>query len=187
MNPLLMEVPTQLETERLILRAPLLSGDGEVVNQAIKASHQELKAWLPFAQTIPAVEETEINLRGAHISFLKRENFRFLIFDKNTFDFIGTTSLQGIDWEIPKCELGYWMNTKFVGRGYMTEAVKKLTDFGLEQLQFKRIQIRCESANIRSRSIPEKLGFILEGIHKNDDLSADGSRLTDTCVYAITR
>ncbi|MED2974625.1 GNAT family N-acetyltransferase [Fictibacillus sp. B-59209] len=186
MNPILMEVPTQLETERLILRAPLRSGDGEIVNQAIKASYQELKVWLPFAQTLPAVEETEINLREAHINFLKRENFRFLIFHKVSNDFIGTTSLQSIDWDIPKCEIGYWINTKFSGQGYMTEAVKKLTEFGMEQLQFKRIEIRCESTNTRSRSIPEKLGFSLEGILKNDDLSADGTRLTDTCVYAKT-
>ena len=31
---------------------------------------------------------------------------------------------------------------------------------------------------------PEKLGFELEGILRNDDLSADGKKLTDTCIYA---
>lgn len=33
MNPLLLDIPLQLETERLILRAPLLTGDGEIVQQ----------------------------------------------------------------------------------------------------------------------------------------------------------
>lgn len=36
MNPLLLDIPFQLETERLILRVPLLTGDGEMVNEAIK-------------------------------------------------------------------------------------------------------------------------------------------------------
>lgn len=105
MNPLLLDVPLQLETERLILRASLKKGDGIIVNQAIKDSFNELKAWLPFAQVLPTVEETEINLRNAHINFLKRESFRFLIFHKDTNDFIGTMSLHGIDWDIPKSEI----------------------------------------------------------------------------------
>lgn len=83
MNPLLLDIPLELETERLILRAPLLTGDGEVVNQAIQDSFTELKEWLSLFQQLPTVEETEILLRDAHINFLKRESFRFLIFDKS--------------------------------------------------------------------------------------------------------
>ncbi|MDQ0228857.1 GNAT family N-acetyltransferase [Metabacillus malikii] len=185
MNPLLLDVPLKLETERLILRAPLQTGDGNIVNQAIRDSLDELKMWLPFAQELPTIEETEINLRNAYVNFLKRESFRFLIFRKDTDDFIGITSLQGIDWDIPKCEIGYWINTKFSGNGYMMEAVKELTKLGLNQIKFRRIEIRCESTNIKSRSIAEKLGFVFEGTLRNDDLSADGSRLTDTCLYSI--
>jgi ribosomal-protein-serine acetyltransferase len=187
MNPLLLEVPTRLETERLILRAPLLSGDGQAANEAIKESINELKSWLPFAQEVPAVEETEMNMREAYVKFLRRENFRFLIFHKETKEFIGSSGIQSINWDISKCEIGYWINTKFSGKGYMTEAIKELTNFGLNQLQFKRIEIKCESTNLKSRAIPEKLGFELEGILRNDDLSADGSKLTDTCIYAITQ
>jgi RimJ/RimL family protein N-acetyltransferase len=187
MNPLLLDVPLQLETDRLILRAPHQTGDGSIVNQAIRESFYELKAWLPFAQELPDVEETEINLRNAHINFLKRESFRFLIFDKESNDFIGTTSLQAIDWDIPKCEIGYWINTKFSGNGYMTEAVKKLADFGLNYIKFRRIEIRCEPTNLKSRAIAEKLGFVLEGTLRNDDLSADGSELRDTCFYSIIK
>ncbi|WP_026691921.1 GNAT family N-acetyltransferase [Peribacillus kribbensis] len=187
MDPILFDVPLQLETERLILRAPLPAGDGTFVNQAIRDSFQELQPWLPFAQEIPAVEETEINLRNAHVNFLKRESFRFLLFHKDTKEFIGTTGLQGIDWDIPKCEIGYWINTRFSGKGYMSEAVKELVHFGFNHFNFRRIEIRCESTNLKSRSIPEKLGFELEGILRNEDLSADGSRLTDTCVYSIIK
>ncbi|MEC1178821.1 GNAT family N-acetyltransferase [Metasolibacillus meyeri] len=185
MNPILLDIPLQLETDRLLLRAPRQSGDGSIVNEAIKDSINELKPWLPFAQKTPTVEETEINLRNAYIHFLKRMSLRFLIFHKETNEFIGITSFEDINWEIPKCQIGYWINTKFSGRGYMLEAVKKLTEFGLNDLQFKRIEIRCESTNTSSRSIPEKLGFELEGILRNEDVSADGSKLTDTCIYAI--
>ncbi|MCF3944819.1 GNAT family N-acetyltransferase [Oceanobacillus alkalisoli] len=187
MNPLLLDVPLQLESDRLILRAPLQTGDGEIVNQAIRDSIHELKEWLPFAREIPAVEETEVNLRNAHIDFLKRKSFRFLIFDKESNDFIGITSFERVDWNIPKCEIGYWIHTGFSGKGYMTEAVKALADYGLKDMGFKRIEIRCEPTNLKSRAIPEKLGFALDGILRNDDLSADGSELRDTCIYSIVK
>ncbi len=187
MNPILIDVPLQIETDRLILRAPLQAGDGNVVNQAIKDSINELKQWLSLFQAIPTVEETEIILRNAHIDFLKRESLRYLIFHKGTNDFIGTASLHAINWKIAKCEIGYWINSQFSGNGYMTEAVSELTNLGFQQLKFRRIEIRCESTNFKSRSIPEKLGFELEGTLRNDDLSADGSKLTDTCIYSMIK
>ena len=54
-------------------------------------------------------------------------------------------------------------------------------------MNFKRIEIRCESDNHRSRALAEAAGFSLEGILRNDDLSADGSRITDTCFYSVIR
>ncbi|MGW6194482.1 GNAT family N-acetyltransferase [Bacillus cereus] len=184
MHPILLDVPLQIETDRLILRAPLPAGDGNVVYQAIKDSINELKQWLLLFQSIPTVEETEILLRNAHIDFLKRESFRYLIYHKDTNDFIGTASLHGINWKISKCEIGYWINTQFSGNGYMTEVVRELTNLGFQLLKFRRIEIRCESNNTKSRKIPEKLGFELEGILHNEDLSADSKKLTDTCIYA---
>ncbi len=187
MDPILLDIPLQLETKRLILRAPHQTGDGEIVNQAIRDTLPELKLWLRFAQELPSVEETEINLRNAHIDFLKRESFRFLIFKKDSKEFVGTTSFEGIDWSVPKCEIGYWISSKYSGKGFMTEAVEELTNFGIDNIKFKRIEIRCESTNHKSRALPEKLGFELEGTLRNDDLSADGSKLTDTCIYSVIK
>lgn len=186
MNPILMQIPAQLETDRLLLRSPLPTGDGAIVNKAIRDSFNELQPWMPFAQKIPAIEETEINLRRAHIKFLERESFRFLIFHKSSNDFIGVASIQGIIWDIPKGEIGYWINTEMSGQGYMTEAVQELKRFALQELKLKRVEVRIESSNFKSRAIPEKLGFVLEGILRSDDLSADGERLTDTCIYSLT-
>lgn len=78
MNSILLDVPLQIETDRLILRAPLQAGDGNVVHQAIKESINELKQWLLLFQSIPTVEETEIILRNAHIDFLKEKAFAIL-------------------------------------------------------------------------------------------------------------
>lgn len=178
-------IPLGLETARLYLRAPLAETDARVVNEAIRGSHEELKRWLPFAQDVPTLSETEANLQRAQELYGTGESFRYLIFLRETGTFVGTVSLFGIDWDVPKAEIGYWLDSTHTGRGYMTEAVEAIVRFGCAQFDFKRIEIRCESTNEGSRLIPERLGFQLEGMLRNEDLSADGMRLTDTAVYGL--
>ncbi|WP_409305936.1 GNAT family N-acetyltransferase [Peribacillus sp. SCS-155] len=185
MNPSLLELPASVETQRLLLRMPLV-GDGKVVNKAIRESIRELKPWLPFVQNTPEVEETEVNIREAHARFLRREDLRYLIFHRETQEFIGTCSLHNIDWDVPKCEAGYWIRTKYSGKGYMTEAIEQLTRIAVDDLHCRRIEIRIETENVKSRAIPERLGFALEAVLKNEDLSVDGEQLTDTVIYAKT-
>ncbi len=183
MNPILLDFPSQFESERLIIRAPR-PGDGKAVYEAVTMSIDELKQWLPFAQNEQTPEQTEINMREAHIRFLKREDLRLLIFHKETGQLVGSTGLHRMDWEIPKFEIGYWIATRFSGNGYMTEAIARLTEFAFTELNAKRVEIRCDAANLKSRAIPERLNFELEGTLRNDDLSVDGKELSDTCVYA---
>ncbi|MFY9946608.1 MAG: GNAT family N-acetyltransferase [Exiguobacterium chiriqhucha] len=178
-------IPLGLETARLYLRAPLADTDARVVNESIRRSHEELKRWLPFAQDVPTLSETEANLQRAQELYGTGESFRYLIFLRETGTFVGTVSLFGIDWDVPKAEIGYWLDSTHTGRGYMTEAVEAIVRFGCAQFDFKRIEIRCESTNEGSRLIPERLGFQLEGMLRNEDLSADGMRLTDTAVYGL--
>lgn len=182
MNTVLIDVPTMIETERLELRMPQ-PGDGRAVNAAIKASLTELQPWLGFARSNPSVEETETNTREAHAKFITRESLRYLIFLKDTDEFVGSTGFHNIDWSVRKFEIGYWIDTRMSGNGYMAEAVGKLTKLALNELNGKRVEIRCESTNDKSRAVPERLGYELEGILRNEDLSVDGERLTDTCVY----
>lgn len=178
-------IPLALKTTRLYLRAPIAETDARVVNESIRGSHEELKRWLPFAQEIPLLSDTEANLQRAQHLYATCESFRYLIFLRETDTYVGTVSLFGIDWDVPKAEIGYWLDSTYTGRGYMTEAVEAVVRFGFDRFDFKRIEIRCESTNEGSRLIPERLGFQLEGMLRNEDLSADGLRLTDTAVYGL--
>ncbi|TVY10545.1 GNAT family N-acetyltransferase [Paenibacillus cremeus] len=183
MNPILMDFPTEFTTERLIIRMPKL-GDGLAVNQAIRASIEELKPWLPFAQSVPSVEESEAWIRDSAAKWITRENLMLLVFLKETGQLVASSGLHRMNWRVPKFEIGYWIDTRFSGQGYMTEAVQGITAFAFDELHARRVEIRCDPNNVKSRAIPERLGFILEGILRNDAVSADGSQLRDTCVFA---
>ncbi len=182
MNPIILDFPSEFTTERLLIRLPL-PGDGKAVYEAIQASRAELKQWLPFAANEQTLEQTEENIRESHIKFLKREDLRMLIFQKETGEFIGSTGLHRMDWDVPRFEIGYWLDSRQSSKGYMLEATEGLTSFAFNVLKAKRVEIRVDTRNTRSRAIPEKLGFELEGILRNEDVAVDGSGLRDTCIY----
>lgn len=184
MDPVMIDLPEEIETERLSIR-PCRPGDGQLVKEAIDYSREELKAWLPFAHTIDSAEETEARVRSSYAKFISREDIRLHIFRKSDGNFIGSTGLHRLNWDIPKVEIGYWIDSRYARQGYMTEAVKGLIQFAFSQLGAKRIEIRCDPDNRPSRAIPERLGFILEGILRNDSLSADGKSLRSTCVFSL--
>lgn len=185
MNPILKEFPDEFSTERLVIRMPR-PGDGKAVYDSIMASINELKPWLSFAQKEQSEQDVELNIRQSYISFLKRDDLRLLVFLKETGEFIASSGLHRIDWSIPKFEIGYWIDSRFSGKGYMTEAVKGITDFALNELNARRIEIRCDEKNVKSRAIPERLGYTLEGILKNNSLTPDTNELRNTCIYAKT-
>lgn len=182
MNPLLIDFPAEFETDRLLIRMPL-PGDGAVVCDAITASIAELKPWMPFAQKVQTSEECEINIRKAQVNFLNRTDLRLLVFKKATGEFIASSGLHRINWEVPKFEIGYWIDTRHSGNGFMTEAVEGICGFAFRELKARRVEIRVDALNVKSRAIPERLGFILEGILRNESLSVTGE-LSDTCIYA---
>jgi RimJ/RimL family protein N-acetyltransferase len=183
MNPIMLNIPSEFYTDRLFIRMPM-PGDGKAVYESIKASTADLKPWMPFAQKEQSEEDVEINIREAHIKFLKREDLRLLVFHKETGELIASSGLHRIDWDVPKFEIGYWIDTRYSGKGYMSEAVKGISDYAFNELHARRIEIRCDSRNTKSRAIPKRLGYTLDAILQNDDISVDGKQLRDTCIYA---
>ena len=181
-NPLLLDFPDQIETERLIIRAPR-PGDGTAANAAIRESIQELRPWMPWAQTAPEVEETEAVFRGGAARFLKREDFLLTLWRKGNGQFVGGSGLHRIDWSVPCMEIGYWCRTSLAGQGYITEAVNGITRFAFEHLHAQRLEIRCDAHNARSAAVAKRAGYALEARLHNHMRAADRVGLRDTLIY----
>lgn len=181
MEPILLDFPTEFTTERLLLRLPQ-PGDGEAVNSAICHSIEELKPYMQFAQEMPKEEDTEKNIRKAYAKFILRQDMRFLIFHKEEGHFIGSIALHHPHWDIPKFEIGYWLDARQTGKGNMTEALIGLTEFAFHEIGAKRLELLIAVINEKSRKVAEQAGYELEGILKNEDRLPDG-RLMDSRLY----
>ena len=57
-------VPESFETARLLIRAPQ-PGDGAEVNAAVRETFAQLRPWMPWADHLPSVADSEHNIREA--------------------------------------------------------------------------------------------------------------------------
>jgi len=178
-------IPQAFQSERLLLRCPL-PGDGAAVNAGILESLPELRPWMEWAQDPQPVEETEANLLEARSAFLRGTKLRFLMIERCSGEFAGVTGLHTIDWSVPRLEIGYWCCTSFTGRGLVTEAVRAISYFAFEHLGAERLEIRCDSQNVRSIRVAEGAGFHRDGVFRNGDLRLGGS-LEHTVVFSLVR
>jgi RimJ/RimL family protein N-acetyltransferase len=182
-NPILLDIPGALETERLVLRAPR-AGDGPMVQAGIDESFGELARWLPWAAQRQPLEATEAFLRKAAADYLARTDLAMLMFRRDDGSFVGGTGLTRIDWSVPRMEIGYWCRTAMIGHGYVTEATRALGRFAFDVLGARRVEIHCDASNARSRRVAELGGFVLEGTLRKQALAPSGA-VRDTCVYAL--
>jgi ribosomal-protein-alanine N-acetyltransferase len=74
---------------------------------------------------------------------------------------IGTVVYWNIVKEKCQAELGYELLPEYQGKGIMAEALKKVIEFGFDELKFKTIVAEPNKANIKSIKLLEKLGFEL--------------------------
>ncbi len=184
-QPILLDFPDRFETKRLILCAPK-PGDGRMINGAIKESHAELKSWLTWADPLPSVEQSEEMNRLSVAQYLRREVMRMNVLQKSDGVFVGVTSLHHINWSVPAFEIGYWVRTSLVGKGYASESVQGITDFAFGILRAQRMEIRCDPRNDRSAAVAQRAGYTLEGRFRHDMREKDGT-LSDAYIFGMIR
>jgi RimJ/RimL family protein N-acetyltransferase len=189
MDPLLIDVPERIETERLVLRVPR-RGDGPTVNAAIAASLVDLAPWLPWAGAIPSVDESEATCRRQQGRFILREDFVMFMFLRDAHgdegELVGGTGLHRIDWGLRRFEIGYWRKTGCEGRGLVTEAVRAMARLAFDHLEARRVEIRMDDSNVRSWKVAERAGFTLEALMRFDSTTPAGEPRS-TRVYARVR
>jgi RimJ/RimL family protein N-acetyltransferase len=135
--------------------------DAPLLKEAIDASLDHLRPWMPWAhdepQTLPQKVELLRSFRGR---FDLGQDFVYGVFSHDETDVVGGS---GLHTRVEDgFEIGYWVSAPAIGRGLATETTAALTRVGIELAGAERIDIRVDPANERSAAIPRKLGYVEE-------------------------
>lgn len=91
------------------------------------------------------------------------ENYTFAIEEREDHQFVGLIALRLGSKKYNGGEVWFKLNPSFWGRGYATEALITLIDFGFEKLRLHRIEAGCAVENTASAKVLQKAGMQSEG------------------------
>ena len=175
----------RLETERLIIRDPLVT-DIDGWHQLL--SDAKTMYYLDDIMT-STLEESRKNLEVAITESQNpnRTKYFFAVEHGNSGDFIGTVGYT-VTNETPHGKfagLGYFILPKYHGQGFMTEAVKEVIRFAFEDDSVYRISTGCLSENRASERVMQKCGFIKEAEFKS--LIWHDGKMKDRVEYRLLK
>lgn len=170
-------------TPRLVIRCPEVS-DALALDLAIKQSLDHLKPWVLWARDEPITIDERLDfLRRSRGNFDLGTDFIYLVFNAEETMLLGGSGLStrlGRDAR----EIGYWIHKDHINQGFATEVSAALTKVAFEIDHVKRVEIHCSPKNVRSASVPRKLGFFHEATLHNRAVDVDGS-LRDTMIWSL--
>ncbi len=174
-EPILLPLFDALRGPRVTIR-PYEDGDAQGLYDAVAASRDHIRPWLPFADAHQTVEASLVFIRQARARWIIREDGNLALIANADGHFLGGIGMHPRNWDLPAFEIGYWLRVDAEGQGYMVEAVRLLTRYLLEDLGAQRVMIRCDEHNTRSANVARRLGFAEEGRLRNAEPGPNGPR-----------
>lgn len=159
---------------------PLSEKDISDIFNTLNNEREYMRVWLPFVDYTNKIDDT----RSFVTSALQAEDKHFTICYQGKF--VGLIGFKDTDSANKKTEIGYWLSQYAQGKGIMLHSVLKLIEYAFDEIGMNRVQIKVAVNNHRSNQIPEKLGFLLEGVERDGELLVDNV-YTDINVYSLLK
>ena len=170
------------ETDRLIIRQWLQKDKYDLYEYASDPNVTKYLSFPTYTSMQDAVDRIN-KLRKQYKQ--SRIDTDYCIQLKNNTKVIGSIGLHNYtttnDGEI---EIGYVLNSKYQGNGYMTEALKGMIEYIHKNHIAKRISANHNVENVRSGNVMKRAGMTKEGVLRRAGKSNHYSRF-DVAVYSI--
>jgi ribosomal-protein-alanine N-acetyltransferase len=141
---------------------PILSSNQIFLRQVINADADEIME-ISYYDGMKASDPNEAIEMQKKINqdYLQGNSIHWVIVDAKSFKLVGTCGYYRgfID---NTGELGYVLKPFFEGRGYMSIALKKAIEFGINIIGLKKIIAITEKSNTKSQNVLKRLNFVQE-------------------------
>ena len=172
-----------LENDRVLLR-PLEMTD---VPNLLHLSLTEPELW-QYSLLSGAGEAGMVNYLQIALAQRERQiEYPFIVFDKKTGTYAGSTRFYDIQPANQCLQLGYtWYGKNFQGTGLNKNCKFLLLQFAFEQLGMERVEFRADNRNKKSIAAMQSIGCQVEGILRSNVPRPDGGR-RDSIVLSILK
>lgn len=150
-------MPPVLETKRLRLRAP---NSDDLENIYRLGNSPAVMKYISKGKT-QTLEEAKADLKK-RIDLSDNKLGYWIVEDKKEGQFIGWLALKQLD-QTNEIEIGYRFLEEMWGKGYATEASKRLLAYAFEELKLERVIAIAIEENRASTRVMEKLGMNFQG------------------------
>ena len=162
-------------------------GDGPKLSEAVNASYEHLKTFMPWARPNQSIEESEQLCREFRGKYLQAVDFVLGIWTPDNSRLIGGCGyhLREGPLELKNAEIGMWIRADAAHQGVGTSVLKQLLRWGFSEWPWLRLSWRCSGANKASQRVSEKAGMLKEGVLRSHDVDPDGTRRDTVCYAAL--
>jgi len=161
----------------------LVEQDIESYYKLVQKNRSRLEAFFTGTTSkTKTYEDTQTFLSDMVQRTKEKTYFPYIIIDDTSNTIAGFLDLKNIDWNIPKSELGCYIDEDYEGKGISSEAVKIFCDYSFSEFKFKKIFLRTHPSNLAARNIAEKCGFEVEGILRREYKTTSGE-IIDLIYY----
>ena len=171
-----------LETDRLILRKMTLDDAQDIFEYA---KDEKISKWVTWP-VHKSIDDTKKFINFVLDGYKKNKHLGFVAERKDDKKVIGTVGFNEFFYDHDKSEISYTFGTKYWGKGYATEAAKKIVAFGFNELGLNKIQAYVFVPNEASKKVLKKVGMQFEGLSRQARKNLDGKYL-DLELYAILK
>jgi ribosomal-protein-serine acetyltransferase len=161
---------------------PMSETHAPALFKIIEQNRAYLGQWQNWPDTIHTLDEMRDLIRISHSKLKSQLGYDMVILHQGIV--AGKIGLVYIDQKAGFGEIGYWLGEQFQGLGLMTRATRFITGHAICVNNLPNVYIRCAAKNVRSRAIPERLGFHFAGIQPQK-IWIHGEPLDDT-LYIMT-
>jgi ribosomal-protein-serine acetyltransferase len=159
---------------------PFQPSDVGELTETVIANREHLAPWMPWAERY-SVEDCAAYLDLKQAQMEADELFEGAVVLEGRI--VGAAGFHGVDRLNRSTSIGYWLAADVVGRGLMTGAVRAMLDRAFGTWGLHRVIIEAVVDNVRSRAIPERLGFREEALLREAKLIR--GRYEDAVLYAM--
>jgi len=159
----------------------LRARDAAALYSLIDGSREYLREWLPFLDDAQGPDATHGFILEASRLADEGKGVAVGIWDGEVL--VGVIGLTEISKRNRHAEIGYWLGHEHQGRGLMTRACRAVITYCFDVVGLHRVAIYCAPGNMRSRAIPERLGFVEEGTMREAEWLYD--HFVDNVVYSM--